>query len=73
MAARIVATQPPPRIASAFLRAFRSTYGPVRDRAIDALRELGPEFIQAFLERDHDEYPALASLPDSISLTSRSS
>jgi twitching motility protein PilT len=71
LASRIVATQDPHRIADAFLRTFRETYGPARDRAVDALRELGPQFIRAFLERDHGSDPAEAALAVSIAVTIR--
>ncbi|MEX1246523.1 MAG: PilT/PilU family type 4a pilus ATPase [Thermoanaerobaculia bacterium] len=72
LASRIVATQPPARIADAFLRTFKTTFGPVRDRAIEGLRELGPEFLRAFLERDHGGDPAQAALAASIAVTIRS-
>ncbi len=42
LASRIIGTQEPHQIAESFLRAFRTTYGPAKDRAVDALRELGP-------------------------------
>jgi twitching motility protein PilT len=71
LASRIVATQDPNRIAEAFLRTFRSTYGPAKDRAVDALRELGPQFIRAFLERDHGSDPAESALAVSIAVTIR--
>jgi len=72
LASRIVATQEPNRIADAFLRTFRTTYGPAKDRAVEALRELGPEFIRAFLERDKSADPAEAALAVSIAVTIRS-
>ncbi len=71
LASRIVATQDPARIADAFLRTFRTTYGPAKDRAVDALRELGPEFIRAFLERDNSGDPAESALAMSIAVTIR--
>jgi twitching motility protein PilT len=71
LASRIVATQEPSGIADAFLRTFRTTYGPAKDRAVDALRELGPEFIRAFLERDQSTDPAEAALAVSIAVTIR--
>ena len=71
LASRIVATQDPDRIAEAFLRTFRTTYGPAKDRAVDALRELGPQFIRAFLERDHGSDPAESALAVSIAVTIR--
>ncbi len=71
LASRIVATQDPARIADAFLRTFRSTYGPAKDRAVDTLRELGPEFIRAFLERDKSANPEESALAVSIAVTIR--
>ena len=72
LASRIIATQEPARIADAFLRTFRTTYGPAKDRAVEALRELGPEFIRAFLERDKSADPVEAALAVSIAVTIRS-
>jgi twitching motility protein PilT len=72
LASRIVATQDPSAIADAFLRTFRTTYGPAKDRAVDALRELGPAFIRAFLERDQSGDEAEAALAVSIAVTIRS-
>jgi HEAT repeat protein len=72
LASRIIATQDPRNIADAFLRTFKTTYGPAKDRAIEALRELGPEFIRAFLERDNSADPAEAALAVSIAVTIRS-
>jgi twitching motility protein PilT len=72
LASRIVATQDPRRVADAFLHAFCHTYGPVKDRAVDALRELGPEFIRAFLDRDQTKNPDEAALAASIAVTVRS-
>jgi len=71
LASRIVATQDPDRIADAFLRTFRATYGPAKDRAVEALRELGPQFIRAFLERDSSEDPVESALAVSIAVTIR--
>ena len=62
----------PGRIADAFLRTFRTTYGPAKDRAVEALRELGPEFIRAFLDRGAVRRPASRSaLAVSIAVTIR--
>ena len=72
LASRIVATQDPRSIADAFLRTFRTTYGPAKDRAVEALRELGPQFIRAFLERDNSDDPVEAALAVSIAVTIRS-
>ncbi|MFY9552655.1 MAG: PilT/PilU family type 4a pilus ATPase [Thermoanaerobaculia bacterium] len=72
LASRIIATQDPKNIAAAFLRTFKTTYGPAKDRAVDALRELGPEFIRAFLDRDHSADPGESALAVSIAVTIRS-
>ncbi len=72
LATRILETQDPTNVADAFLKGFCDTYGPSRDRAIDALKALGPKFIQAFLGRDNDRNPAIAALASSIAVTLRS-
>jgi len=72
LASRIIATQDPSRIADAFLHSFKTTYGPAKDRAVEALRELSPEFIRAFLARDNAGDPAEAALAVSIAVTIRS-
>jgi twitching motility protein PilT len=71
LASRIIATQDPNRIADAFLRTFRTTYGPAKDRAVEALRELGAEFIRAFLDRDRSADPVESALAVSIAVTIR--
>ena len=71
MASRIIATQNPAHIADAFLRTFRTTYGPAKDLAVDALRELGPQFLRAFLDRDASTDPAEQALAVSIAVTVR--
>ncbi len=71
LASRIIGTQEPHKIAESFLRTFRTTYGPAKDRAVDALRELGPEFIKAFLDRAHSEDPVEKALAVSIAVTIR--
>jgi len=71
MATKILATQDPPRVADSFLRGFRNNYGLPRDRAIEGLHTLGPRFIQAFLERDHDPDPGVAALASSIAVAVR--
>jgi twitching motility protein PilT len=71
MASRIIGTQEPHKIAESFLRTFRTTYGPAKDRAVDALRELGPEFIRAFLDRAHSDDPVEKALAVSIAVTIR--
>ena len=72
LASRIIATQDPGSIADAFLRTFQDTYGPAKDRAVEALRELGPEFIRAFLDRGDSADPRSAALAASIAVTIRS-
>jgi twitching motility protein PilT len=72
LASRIIATQEPGNIAEAFLRSFRNTYGPAKDRAVDALRELGPQFIRPFLDRDTASDPSERALAVSIAVSIRS-
>ena len=72
LASRILSAQEPARVADAFLSSFRNTFGPARDRAIDALRELGPQYLRAFLDRDGDPDPAAAGLASAIAVTLRS-
>ena len=72
LASRIIATQDPRSIAEAFLRTFQGTYGPSKDRAVEALRELGPEFIRAFLDQGESTDPRAAALAASIAVTIRS-
>ena len=72
LASRIIAGQDPGKIAEAFLRTFRTTYGPAKDRAVDALRELGPQFIRAFLDRGKSSDPTEQALAVSIAVTIRS-
>ncbi|MEP6992874.1 MAG: PilT/PilU family type 4a pilus ATPase [Acidobacteriota bacterium] len=72
LASRIIATQDPGHIAEAFLRTFRTTYGPAKDLAVDALRELGPQFIRAFLDRGSSADPVEKALAVSIAVTIRS-
>jgi twitching motility protein PilT len=72
LASRIIATQDPRSIAEAFLRTFQGTYGPTKDRAVEALRELGPEFIRAFLDLGETSDPSAAALAASIAVTIRS-
>jgi twitching motility protein PilT len=72
LASRIIATQDPRSIAQAFLRTFQGTYGPTKDRAVEALRELGPEFIRAFLDLGESSDTGAAALAASIAVTIRS-
>ena len=69
LASRILATQEPLRVADAFLSTFGTIYGPDRERAVSALEELGPNYIQAFLQRDEDPDPNIAMLAASIAVT----
>ncbi len=71
LASKIIATQDPGRIADAFLRTFDRTYGPAKDRAVEALGELGPEFIRAFLDRGQSPDPQQNALAASIAVTIR--
>ena len=72
LASRIAATQQPAKIAAAFLHAFKGTYGPTKDRAVEALAELGPQYLRAFLDRAHSNDPDEANLAASIAVTIRS-
>jgi len=72
LASRILATQDPAAVADSFLKTFGSIYGPSRERALSALRELGPQYIRAFLERDNDPDPEIAALASSVAVTIRS-
>ncbi|HZI65478.1 MAG TPA: HEAT repeat domain-containing protein, partial [Thermoanaerobaculia bacterium] len=72
LASRILKTQDPARVAEAFLHAYQDTYGPKRDRALEGLRELGPQYIPAFLERDDDPDHRIAALASAIAVTIRS-
>ena len=71
LAIKILEAQNPARVADAFLKGFRDNYGPARDRAIEGLKELGPEFIQAFLDRDNDPDRGVAALAASIAINLR--
>jgi twitching motility protein PilT len=72
LASRILRTQQPERVAEAFLHAYQDTYGPKRDRALEGLRELGPQYIPAFLERDNDPDYRIAALASAVAVTIRS-
>jgi twitching motility protein PilT len=72
LASRILKTQDPARVADAFLHAYQDTYGPSRDRALEGLRELGPNYIPAFLERDDDPDHRIAALASAVAVTIRS-
>ena len=72
LASRILRTQDPARVAGAFLRSYQDTYGPRRDRALEGLRELGPQYIPEFLEHDADEDPRIAALASAVAVTIRS-
>jgi twitching motility protein PilT len=72
LASRILRTQEPQRVAEAFLLSYQGTYGPGRDRALEGLRELGPQYIPAFLERDNDPDHRVAALASAVAVTIRS-
>jgi len=69
IASRLLEAQDPARVADAFLNTYGAIYGPDRERAVGALRELGPNYIRAFLERDNDPHPGIAALAASIAVT----
>ncbi|HEV8231869.1 MAG TPA: PilT/PilU family type 4a pilus ATPase [Thermoanaerobaculia bacterium] len=72
LASRILRTQDPARVAEAFLHSYQDTYGPARDRALEGLRELGPQYIPAFLDQDADPDPRIAALASAVAVTIRS-
>jgi twitching motility protein PilT len=72
LASRILQTQEPRRVAEAFLHAYQNTFGPKRERALEGLRELGPDYIPAFLERDNDPDHRIAALASAVAVTIRS-
>jgi twitching motility protein PilT len=72
LASRILRTQEPERVAEAFLLSYQNTFGPMRDRALEGLRELGPQYIPAFLERDNDPDHRVAALASAVAVTIRS-
>ncbi len=72
LASRILKTQDPARVTEAFLNAYQDTYGPKRDRALEGLRELGPQYIPAFLGRDEDQDHRIAALASAVAVTIRS-
>jgi len=73
LASRIAASQPPAKVAEAFLRTFKATFGPPRDRAVEALAALGPQFLKSFLDRGAGGGdPAEEGLAASIAVTIRS-
>jgi len=72
LASRILRTQQPDRVAEAFLNTYQDIYGPKRDRALEGLRELGSQYIPAFLERDNDPDHRIAALASAVAVTIRS-
>jgi len=72
LASKILRTQDPARVAQAFLHAYQNTFGPPRDRALEGLRDLGPQYIPAFLDRDTDPDHRIAALASAIAVTIRS-
>jgi twitching motility protein PilT len=72
LASRILRTQEPQRVAEAFLHSYQNVFGPMRDRALEGLRELGPQYIPAFLERDNDPDHRVAALASAVAVTIRS-
>ena len=71
LASRILGVQDPDRVAAAFLHSYQDTYGPVRDRALEGLRELGPQYIPAFLGYDNDPDHRIAALASAVAVTIR--
>ena len=72
LASRILRTQDPGRVAEAFLHSYQGTFGPKRERALEGLRELGPQYIPAFLDHDADPNHEIAALASAVAVTIRS-
>jgi len=72
LGSRILRTQEPQRVAEAFLHSYQNVYGPMRDRALEGLRELGPQYIPAFLQRDTDPDHQVSALASAVAVTIRS-
>jgi len=72
LALRILKSQSPEKVVEGFIKTYWNTFGLGRDRALGALRELGPRYIQAFLDRDDDPDPKVAAIASSIAVTIRS-
>jgi twitching motility protein PilT len=72
LASRILKTQDPDRVATAFLHGYQDSYGPARDRALEGLRDLGPQYIPAFLGHDEDPDDRIAALASAVAVTIRS-
>jgi len=72
LASRILKTQDPDRVAAAFLHGYQDSYGPARDRALEGLRDLGPQYIPAFLDHDEDPDHRVAALASAVAVTIRS-
>jgi twitching motility protein PilT len=72
LASRILRTQDPTRVAEAFLHSYQDKFGPVRDRAVEGLQELGPQYLPAFLEQDEHPDHRVAALASAVAVTIRS-
>jgi twitching motility protein PilT len=72
LALRILRTQPPEKVALAFLETFRGAFGSVRDRSVRAFEELGDSYIRALVAHDRSPDPGVASLAASIAVAIRS-
>src|SRR5262249_14871325 len=72
LSVKILQRQKPEKVADGFLKAFRGTFGLVRERGIEALAAFGPEFIRAFLGHTQNPDPGIAALASSIAVTIRS-
>ena len=69
LAVRILQSQPPDKVADAFLATFRGTFGSVRERSIQTISELGPAFLKALLAQDRNSDPGIAGLAASIAVS----
>jgi twitching motility protein PilT len=69
LAVGILQSQPPEKVAEAFLHTFRGTFGSVRERSILAIAELGPAILKALLAQDRNPDPGIAGLAASIAVS----
>jgi twitching motility protein PilT len=71
-ATTLLAGQEPHLLADSFIGAYRDVFGPPRDRAVDASRDLGPRFLSSLVDRAGDYDKNGANLAASIAVVSRS-
>ncbi len=68
-AVKVLRSQTPQRVAEAFLQTFRGAFGNVRERSIQAIAELDPNFLKTLLAQDQNPDPGIASLAASIAVS----